>query len=435
MGMTDSQRRLIYLIFLYACIEGLVVNILHPNPIAYLPKDVLIAMLYAAMISSGLAASGSVGRFWPPFAIFAGVCLLFVAMPTPVQPLGISVALKQRLFYIPLIFAGYHYLRGDADLARLLRVIGWSSIPVSLFGIYLYFGGPMALRALGGDYSYVFFSTMGESGQSFWRVPGTFNSPGQYGAYLSTVATLMVGFLLVSDLGPRDRRMALMALACLMPAMLVTGSRAPLAIFMVQAGLVAMMSRQMSRAGVAAGVLYVLVVISLSFFGGGVADRLASIASADNVERFQLTFFGQLWLTQVLNEPLGEGLGVATIGARHFSPIGTVRLVESYLGVLGTEMGILGVAAFLGLAVVIGIFLVSSRGQMKSASGRSIWMAIFLQSLFALILTSNSAGLDTIPGNLYLWFFVGIAVKMVDLERARLQWHASGPPTPGADAR
>lgn len=428
MGMTDGQRRLIFGIFLYTCIEGLVVNLMYPNPIAYLPKDVMIGLLYLSMISSGMSATGSVARFWGPFLAFAAVTILFVAMPTPVSPLGMSVAVKQRIFYIPLIFAGYHFLRGDADLARLLRVIGWSSIPVSLFGIYLYFGGPMALRALGGDYAYVFFSTAGSAGVAFWRVPGTFNSPGQFGAYLSTVAVLLVGFLLVRDLGSKDRRMILIALACALPAMLVTGSRAPMLIFLVLAGLVAMMSRQVSRAGVLAGVFYLVVVVSLDYLGAGVADRMASAVSADNVERFGLTFFGQLWVPQMLANPVGEGLGVATVGARHFSPVG-VRLVESYLGILSTEMGVLGVATFLVLCVLMVSFLVGARGWMRDAPGRSVWVAIFLQSLMTVAFVSNTTVLDAIPGNLYFWFFVGVAVKMVDLERTRLMWNQVGSQT------
>ncbi len=426
MGMTETQRRLVYAIFLYTCIEGLVVNILYPNPIAYLPKDAMIGMLYMTMLSRGMTAAGSTTRFSGPAIVFAAVCLMFVAMPTPVSGLGLAVAIKQRLFYIPLLFAGYHFLRGDADLAKLLRIIAWSSIPVSLFGIYLYFGGPLALQRLGGEYSHVFFSTMGQSGVAFWRVPGTFNSPGQFGAYLSSVAALLVGFLLVKDLGKRDRNMIALALACLLPAMLVTGSRAPMLIFLVQAGLITMLSRQMSRAALAGGVLYLLIVVSLDYLGSGVADRLASVASADNVERFRLTFFGQLWFLQTVSEPLGVGLGTATIGARHFSPEG-VRLVESYLGVLGTEMGVLGLVAFLVLAVSIGTFLMSSRRWMATAPGRSIWTAIFLQSIMTILLTSNNTGLDAIPGNLFFWFFVGIAVKMVDLERTRLMWNQMGP--------
>jgi hypothetical protein len=422
MGMTEGQRRLVYAIFLYTCIEGLVVNLLYPNPLAYLPKDVMIAMLFASLMGR-TKQSGSIAKFTMPFAFFVIVCALFLVMPTPVTPLGMAVALKQRLFYIPLMFAGYYFLRGDADLARLLRVIAWSSIPVSLFGIYLFFAGPSALRGMGANYSHVFFSTAGAGGQDFYRVPSTFNSPGQFGAYLYMVSTLMVGFLLVPSISKKDRRMVVMALACLVPAMLVSGSRAPLLLFFVLSGLIAMMSRRLSRAGLVAGVGYLLVVLSLEFFGVGVADRMASTISAENFNRFTGTFFGQLWVTQTFTEPFGEGLAVATVGARHFSP-GGVQLVESYLGVLGTEMGVMGVAAFLGLVAPIGIYLTGARGWMRAAPAHTIWVAMYLLTLFTI--------LDAIPANLYFWFFVGVAVKMVDLERTRLMFEKVGEQAPAA---
>jgi len=424
MGMSDTQRRLVYVIFLYTCIEGLVVNLFYPNPLAYLPKDVMIVMLYLGLMGQ-TGNSGSVSKFTMPFAFFALVCLMFVAMPTPVAPMGLAVALKQRLLYIPLMFAGYHFLRGDADLATLLRVIAWSSIPVSLFGIFLFFAGPSWLGSVGADYSHVFFSTAGAGGEHFYRVPGTFNSPGQYGAYLYIVSSMLIGFLLVSKLSARDRRMILLALVCLVPAMLVSGSRTPLLLFFVQSGLIAMMSRQLSRAGLAAGIGYLVVILSLEFLGVGVADRMESTISQENFERFNGTFFGQLWFTSMLANPLGDGLAVATIGARHFSQTG-VRLVESYLGVLGTEMGIMGVAAFLGLAIPIVVYLTRSRAWMSAAPAHPIWVALYLQTMFTILLTSNSTGLDAIPGNLYFWFFAGVAVKMIDLERTRLMFEKVG---------
>jgi hypothetical protein len=428
--MSEFQRRLVIVIFLYTCIEGLVVNFLHPNPIAYLPKDMMIAILYMGLMS-GTSSGGSITQFKGPFMIFGAVCVLFMAMPTPVSLLGMSVAIKQRLFYIPLMFAGYHFLRGDADLVRLLRAIGWSSIPVSLFGIYLFFGGAFALADMGADYSHEFYSTTGAtSGESFYRVPGTFNSPGQYGAYLSTVATYMVGFLLVSGLAPKDRRMILIALVFLVPAMLVSGSRTPLILFFTFAGLVAILSRQLSRFGWAAAVGYFVVIISLDYLGASVGDRMASIFTQENLDRFTGTFFGQLWLTQLLADPLGGGLGVATIGARHFSPPGTVNLVESYMGIVVTEMGMLGAMAFAMLAVPIGAYMVRARLWMKSSPANSIWQAGFVQVMFSLLLTMNSTGLDSIPGNLYFWFFLGVLVKMVDLERTRLMFETVGREAP-----
>jgi hypothetical protein len=430
MGMTEFQRRLVIAIFLYTCIEGLVVNIFYPNPLAYLPKDAMIAMLYMGLMSNS-ASSGTMAQFKGPFTIFAAVCFLFMAMPTPVSPLGMAVALKQRLFYIPLMFAGYHFIRGDADLVRLLRAIAWSSMPVCLFGIYLFFGGPFALKDMGAEYSHVFYSTTGAtSGQSFYRVPGTFNSPGQFGGYLYMVAVYMVGFLLVPGVSPKDRRMILLALALLLPTMLVTGSRTPLLLFFVLSGLVAILSKQLSRFGMAGAVGYFVMIIALDYFGGGVADRMSSTFSGDNVNRFTGTFFGQLWFSRLLSDPIGLGLGVATIGARHFSPPGTIYLVESYIGILVTEMGLLGLVGFLALAVPVGVYLLRARSWMRASAAHPIWVAGFLQTIFLLLLTNNGNTLDAIPGNLYFWFFLGVLVKMVDLERTRLMYATVGSDPP-----
>jgi hypothetical protein len=371
---------------------------------------------------SPAARSGGVATFVGPYMIFALVCFMYIAIPTPVSFMGMAVALKQRLFYVPLVFVGYHFMRGDADLAKLLRVIAWSSIPVSLFGTYLFFVGPAGLSAIGANYSWDFVSTSGAAGIQFWRVPGTFNSPGQYGAFLYSVGTLLVGFLLVTNPRKQDRLVLLLALACLLPALLTSGSRTPLLLLFVSSGLVAVLSRKLSRAGIIGAIVYFVVVFSIGAFGAGVGDRVSSIATQENVDRFTTTFFGQLFISIVLNDPVGMGLGTGTIGARHFSPEGTVQLVESYFGLLAREMGALGLISFMVLGVSVGAAVVRGRKWMKQAEAMPIWNAIFVQSMLTLGLMPLSTGVDAIPTNLYFWFFVGVAIKMVDLERFRLSY-------------
>lgn len=426
--MLSSQRRFVSVMFLYTCIEGLVVNIMYPNPLAYLPKDALLLLVYMGLATSERARGGTVAQLTPMVIGFAVVCFFYLVMPTPVSLMGVAVALKQRLFYVPLVYVGYHYARGDADVAKLLRLIAWSSIPVSLFGTFLFFAGPGALSAIGADYSHEFFSTTGAAGIAFWRVPGTFNSPGQYGTYLYTVGTLLTGFLLVTDLQRQDRLLLLGAMACLLPALLTSGSRTPLLLLFVSSGVVAVLSRKLSRAGILGAVVYFVLVGSIGYFGAGVGDRVSSIASAENVDRFTGTFFGQLFVTIVASDPMGQGLGTATIGARHFSPAGTVKLVESYFGVLATEMGLPGLVAFIILAVMVGVLLVRGRRWMRQAPGTPIWNAIFVQCMLTIGLMSNGTGVDAIPTNLYFWFFVGLGIKMVDLERQRLSLVSAAAP-------
>ena len=428
--MTEGMRRVVLAIFIYGGFEGLVVNLFYPNTLAYLPKDVMIAITYFGLMSGVRSSSGSLTRFNGPAMVFALLCVMSVALSLSVAPMGLAVALKQRLFYIPLMFVGYHYTRGDADLARLLRVMAWFAIPVGLFGIYLYFGGPYTLKGMGAEYSHTFISTAGEAGIAFYRVPGTFNSPGQYGAFLMLTGTYLVGFLLVKDLRPSDRNLIIAALACILPALLASGSRTPQLMFFIFSGVLALMSRQVGRAGVLAALVYFLLIFSFDYFGAGVSDRVGSTFTQENGDRFRATFFGQLFLPQLIANPLGEGLGRATIGARHFMS-DDVELVESYLGLLATEMGVLGVVSFVVLAIVIGLQLVQARPWIKGAPAAPIWNAAFLLLLSTLLLTANSTGLDSIPGNQYFWFFLGVAMKMVDMRRTQWMFDRVGEPARG----
>lgn len=431
--MSKTVRRLVFAIFLYACIEGLVINIMYPNTLAYLPKDLLLLLVYVGMATNEQTRGGTVSQLTPPLIGFVVICTFYMAMPTPVSLLGEAVALKQRLFYVPLIYVGYHYLRGDADIAELLRLLAWSSIPVSLFGLYLFFAGPSGLTAIGADYSAEVFSTVGASRLAFWRVPGTFNSPGQYGLYLYTMGLLFTGFLFVAKLRHRDRLLLAGAMSCLLPALLASGSRTPLLLLFFGAGAVAVLSRQLSRAGILGAVVYFVVVASIGYFGGGVSDRVGSIATQENVDRFTGTFFGQLFVNQALSEPMGQGLGTATIAARHFSPLGTVNLVESYFGILATEMGLPGLMAFIVVAVLSGIQLLRGRKWMRNAPGLPIWNATFVLSGLTILFMASGSWVDAHPINLYFWFFVGIGIKMVDLERMRLA--AAPAPAPGHGGR
>jgi hypothetical protein len=429
--MTEAMRRVVLAIFIYCGFEGLVVNLFYPNPLAYLPKDFMIAILYVGLLSGTTPSIGSLSRFSGPAVVFALVCFMSVAIPSNITLLGLGVALKQKLFYIPLMYVGYHYMRGDADLARLLRVIAWFAIPVGLFGVYLYFGGPYTLKDIGAEYSHTFFSTSGQAGISFYRVPGTFNSPGQYGSFLMHTGTYLIGFLLVQQLRPRDRYLAVAAMACILPALLVSGSRSPQLLLLVFAGVLALQSRQVGRIGLLAALGYFILVFSFDYFGAGVSDRTGSTFSQENWDRFTGTFFGQLFLPAIMQNPLGRGLGRATIGARHFME-DQVELVESYLGLLATEMGLLGVVSFLVLAVVIGVQLVRSRAWIKNTPAAPIWNAAFLLLMSTLLLTTNSTGLDSIPGNQFFWFFLGVAMKMVDIQRT--QWMFDHVSEPGRSA-
>lgn len=411
-----SLRVLTYVIFAYTTVEGLVINMLYPNTLPFIFKDFAILIAYAAMLTESKGSNGSLSKISGPLFVYIGVTCAFLAMPSPVALLGEFVALKQRLFYIPLFYVGYHFMRDERDFLTLMKVMAWTAIPASIFGIYLYFTGPIGLTSLGANYSAVFNSTAGAQGISFWRVPGTFTSPGQYGMFLLANGMLFVGVLFGGFVPGRQRTLTVASLVILLGALMVSGSRTPLLLLMLCTVIMLTVTGRLTGIGVWAGGLYGVFAVGFAYFGGGVQDRVGSIASWEHVQRFNETYFGQLFIPLLLQQPMGFGLGRATIGARHFTEWSSIMLVESYFGVIVAETGFLGLAAF-GWAIGTVVFVVlGCRKVMRTAPANVLWYANALLVLAIAGMMPISTTIDAAPGNLYFWFFLGTALKLYDLE-------------------
>lgn len=412
-----NLRWLTYLIFIYTCVEGLVINILYPNTLPFIFKDFAIIAAYLALMGTG-ARSGSLSKLTPGFIGFAVVTIVFIAMPSPVSLFGMLVAVKQRLLYIPLAYVGYHFLRDEKDYFGLMRVMAITAIPVSIFGVYLYFTGPIGLISIGAKYSAIIGSTSGSHGISFWRVPSTFNSPGQFGCFLLANGAALLGVLFGTGASKKLRSISIASMVILLAALMVSGSRTPILLLLVIAALMLILTGRLGGIGVAAAGGYVVFALAFSYLGGGVEDRVGSIASWEHVERFRNTYFGQLFLQFLQESPMGFGLGRATIGARHFNQAQNVMLVESYFGIIAAETGVLGIMAFTWMTAAIVVLLLKLRKAMSTSVLYVNWLSITLMLLLFVGMLPIGTVIDSSPGNLYFWFFIGMAVKMHDLHVA-----------------
>jgi hypothetical protein len=213
------------------------------------------------------------------------------------------------------------------------------------------------------------------------------------------------------------------AMVILIAALMVSGSRAPLLMLFIIGAAMLIMTGRLGRVGMAAAGAYIVFAVAFSYFGGGVEDRVGSIASWEHVERFRDTYFGQLFLQFLEQEPMGFGLGRATIGARHFNQWNNVMLVESYFGIIAAEMGFLGLAVFGWLMIVISALLVKMRRAMANSPLNLNWLPLMLFVASTIGLLPVGTPLDASPGNLYFWFFLGMVVKMYDLHVAGATSH------------
>jgi hypothetical protein len=412
----SNIRWLTFAIFVYTCVEGLVINILYPNTLPFIFKDFAIAAAYMAMMADSRVNSGSLRALTPAIVGFSLITLLFLFMPSPVEFFGKLVAIKQRLFYIPLVYLGYRFLGDEHDYFALIRLLALSSIPVSLFGIYLYFVGPVGLTSLGANYSAIIASTAGSHGIAFWRVPSTFTSPGQFGFFLLSNGAAMLGVLLGDGASKKLRTLTITSMVILLAALMVSGSRSPILMLTMIVALLLIFTRRLGAIGMAAAGSYAVFAAGFSYFGGGVEDRVGSIASWEHVERFRDTYFGQLFLQFLQQSPMGFGLGRATLGARHFTQWQNLMLVESYFGIIAAEMGILGLAAFGWLIAAILGLLWRMRKAMAASPFFVSWLSLTLFILITMGLLPVGTPLESSPGNLYFWFFLGMVVKMYDLQ-------------------
>ncbi|HEX6323112.1 MAG TPA: hypothetical protein VFZ36_05250 [Vicinamibacterales bacterium] len=425
--MTPFSRRLLTFALLYTCVEGLVINMTFPSKIGFVVKDAALILAYLSMFGNNQGQPfGSLGRLAAPLAVFALIQTLYLLVPAGLPFFARSIGWKMRLLYIPLMFLAYRYVRSYEDVKRLAYILVAAAVPVSIFGIYLYFAGPGVLRSMGGTYSALVYSTTG-----VWRVPGTFTSPGQYGHYLTFNCLLAVGLLLSGDLSPRRRALLWGSLALMVLAMLGSGSRTPLILAAACAGLTIASLRQVSRLVSMSLIVYAVFAVAFATLGAGVADRVDSIASTEHIDRFQRTYFGQLFLPKLLEDPVGIGLGTATIGARHFTEFGQIILMESYFGIVAVETGILGLGALLWVSAAILLAVWRWRAIMVTAGPSApMWHVLALFAVTTVLLLPVGAVLDAPPANVYFWLSLGIAARLYDLERWRRAGGTSEPAAP-----
>lgn len=414
--MTPTARRLLHFALLYTCIEGLVINMTFPSKIGFVVKDAALVLAYVSLTGSSQGQHfGSLSRLKAPLIAFALVQTIYLLLPIGLPFLARTVGWKMRLLYVPVMFLAYRYVRTFDDVRRLAFLLVMTAIPVSLFGIYLYFAGPGALRSIGGTYSAIVYSTTG-----VWRVPGTFTSPGQYGLYLLFHSVLAIGLLIWGRVTVRQRLVLWIGLGVTVIAMLASGSRSPIVLAGACTGLTILSLRRVGRMIQIGIILYAVFAVGFSTLGAGVADRVDSIASVEHVDRFQRTYFGQLFLPKMMEQPTGLGLGTATIGARHFTEFRQVVFVESYFGLVGIETGVAGLVTILWVAAAVVALLWRMRRTMKGAPDTaSTWHVLALFTVTIVLLMPVGTPLDAAPGNLYFWLALGICAKLYDLERWR----------------
>jgi hypothetical protein len=449
-------RPAVQLVMVLLVFEGAIRKWLFPGAqdLVYLAKDVILVGVYI-----GFMREREQLRYRPPqipvlyAALILGVVVGLLEIFNPRLPnlLVGAFGFKAYFLYVPLLVILPAAFPTDRQLIVFLRRYILVSIPVGVLAVVQFFSpsssalntyargeeliGAMAVSS-GGN-----ITTFGSS--EHVRVTATFSYITGYGTYLVAITILVLAYLAATRWRLSRSPIAFVALAIAMLGMLMTGSRGPVLmlalLFPIYWWLAVMrggdggatFGRLMLGAGMLAVMIAVIGSDALSAFLGRASD------TGDVGPRLLAPIISP-W--QILPDagPTGYGIGATHQTATAFTQ-GTAPYY--WLHGLGTEaetgrvMLELGPVGFL-LIYFVRLYLIGFALRQvlvsRSAFHRSLATACLMFFLAELL---GSVVFD-VTSDLYFWFFAGLLLTAMRLERlaqvkaARATADPEGAPSP-----
>lgn len=339
------------------------------------------------------------------------------------------LGIKVFIGYIPLITCTYYLIRDKKDFLRFNRLHVVLAIVCCLLGILQYLmlttGRCKGTDHLTGDE--LFKATLDAKclvggalvyspSQNMIRLPGTFVAPWQWAWFL--IANAFITFASAfSDPSPKWQVVSFFGMAVVFINAVISGQRIALLLVPVIIVMLLVLTGQLakpSRFIPIVGGLATLIVAGFVLFPDVVQERIDS-----TVARWQASPPTEFIAHQVeftskgQDGILGNGLGRATNSARMF---GKTILIETYYPKLLYEIGPLGVLAFLGAVTSLTIATFKIWRSRKDKSMRS-YAASFWVFIFFISYQTYYYPLDVDPVTVYYWMFVGMTLKIPEIER------------------
>ena len=366
------------------------------------------------------------------FAMFT--CLIFLQAFNPLleKPLLGLIGIKVWLFYVPMLFLGYHLFRTREELQRVLRwmlliamvpcVIGILEAGLIASGQRDLVYGAYGDAAAAATQEFAAFSL---GGGGLTRIPSIFQFIAQY--WLFSTAAMALGY--AAWRGNRGDPL----LRMLGPLCIATAAVASLTCGLRGAFIVV------------PGILLIIGVLEGARIGpllGLAAGSLAMIASAlllikaDSAALADLTYHHLLFILDFFKDGIdfglregigGLGTGVDSVAARYaydsaeygvvYRVLGGVWYESWYLRAL-IELGIIGLAL---LAVfVVALLRRSLRAHaavVHDPELRSMSAAFLALFLFAVVYALKTAYIEIDPLTIYVWLFLGVQWRLSTLGR------------------
>jgi hypothetical protein len=431
------QAAMVLLVF-----EGAVRKWLFPGSqdLVYFAKDVLLLGTYLGYVRD----RPRLRNYRPPsLPTFYGVLLLSAVLGlleifNPALPnLLVGVfGFKAYFLYVPLLFVVPAAFATDAELYRFLRRYALISIPVGLLAVLQFFSPSSSLLNTYArtneeiDYVVTFGSSI------YVRVTATFSFITGYTSYLLVSAILILCLLAAAGWKFRGQLLLVAALGFTALGMLMTGSRGPVLMVALLFPLYWWLAVIRERGGGGAfGRLVIaltLIGVLLVSTGREVLDAFIGRAAGVGDVRGRLT---SPLLSPFVILPdaglLGFGIGATHQTAAALAPSlmpyswlhGLITEVES--GRVMLEMGALGFVFIYLFRIYLIVYAFRQVMVLRTRFHRALATA---SCLVAIAAVPNGVVFD-VTSDLYYWFFAGVLLLVVRLDRQKATAGARAKPS------
>lgn len=331
---------------------------------------------------------------------------------------------KAYFFYTPLLFVLPAAFKDDAELFQFLRRYALIAIPVGLLAMAQFFSPASSVLNTYARTTQenAYIATFGSS--TFVRVTATFPFITGYTSYL--LATVVLTLSLIGTTGWRFKGNYLMFLALVMTVlgMLMSGSRGPVVLLALLFPLYWWLGVIRERGG---GAAFGRLLVALSLVAGIVAfvgeDAVgAFLGRASGVGDVRSRVTSPL-LSPYLLLPdaglLGFGIGsthqTAAALTPNLPPYSWLRglIVEVESGRILLEMGAVGFLLIYFSRVFLAVYALRQALTLRTRFHRAMATASFLMFLVSL----PSGVIFDVTSDVYYWFFAGLLMLSVRLDR------------------
>jgi hypothetical protein len=436
-ALVNRWRWPVYAFLVYLPVSGIAVLAAYPGradrAVAILAKDfVFVIPAYVLFLGYCLLHRK---KFWFKGAplvlmgLLALVVLIQAFNPNVPNYLVGLIGVKVWLFYIPLIFLGYHLVQNREKLFRLLGVMSLIAVVPAVIGlleVILYYTGHAqivydAYGAAAAPATQNFTTFILSGGCTLRRVPSTFSFFYQY--YLYGAAMVAVSFAWWRGGRPAGKQswaaggvFLLIALAAMFSGVRL----AFLAIPVLVAAIILLGARSKNRVP---WVVVAMAAVCFAVAGGSAAGVCGFVSHLSETVQVEAPDVGTTSVTEAVHMTwLGLGAGTDSNAARYAFPDDALhtsfgRVKEAWYVKTYLELGVFGLAVVLALLVTIVVRAVRVHLRIRDPRLKMVSAAIVALIGWVLLYSFKAQYFDLDPINSYFWLFTGILMGLPRLER------------------